>query len=234
MPTSAGGDGRLQGKRAVVTGAGRGIGRAVAERFSKEGARVALLARTRKELDETAAAIRGTGGEAVVVPCDLSSAEDIEAAAEACVDAFRTIDVLVNNAAVYEGLSRAVNVSLEEFDRTMAINVRGPWLLVKHLAHHFARDGSIINVTSGLGHGPASGYFPYSLSKWTIEGLTMELAAELPQRVNAIDPGLVSTKMSGFAGKEPNAVTDAFVYLASEDSRAITGKVVRASDYRRR
>ncbi len=223
---------RLEGKRAVVTGAGRGIGRAVAERFAAEGARVALLARTKKELEQTAAGIRQRAGEAAVVPCDLADPESVELAAKACVDAFQTVDVLVNNAGVYIGLSQAVRISQADYDHTMAVNVRGPWLLVKHLAPHLARDGSIINVTSGLGHGPSRGYFPYSLSKWALEGLSFELAAELPQRVNVVNPGLVSTKMSGFAGKPPERVTEVFVVLASDESRGVTGKVFDASAYR--
>ena len=225
---------RLEGKRAVITGGGRGIGRAVAERFAAEGARVALLAWTKKELDEAADAIRARGGEAKVVPCDLADAASVERAARACVDTFGTIDVLVNDAGVYEGLDKAVRVSVEEYDRTMAVNVRGPWLLVKHLAPHLARDGSIVNVTSGLGHGPAAGYFPYSLSKWALEGLSAELAAELPQRVNVVDPGLVSTKMSGFAGKEPKQVTEVFVYLASDESRGVSGRVLQSAGFRNR
>lgn len=204
----------------------------MAERFAAEGARVALLARTKKELEETAAAIRERGGEAIPVPCDLADPESIERGARACAHAFGTIDVLVNNAGIYEGLDRAVRTSLADYDRTLAVNVRGAWLLVKQLAPHLAKDGSIINVTSGLGHGPAAGYFPYSLSKWALEGLTFELAAELPQRVNAVDPGLVSTRMSGFAGKQPKQVTEVFVYLASPESRGVTGQVLRASAYR--
>lgn len=216
----------------MVTGAGRGIGRAVAERFAAEGARVALLARTQRELEATAAAIRAAGGEGVVVPCDLARATAVERAAAACVDAFGTIDVVVNNAGIYVGLDKAVRIGVEDFDRTMAVNVRGPWLLVKHLAPHLVRDGSIINVTSGLGHGPSAGYFPYSLSKWALEGLSFELAAEMPQRVNVVNPGLVSTKMSGFAGKPPERVTEVFVVLASDESRGVTGKVFDASVYR--
>jgi NAD(P)-dependent dehydrogenase (short-subunit alcohol dehydrogenase family) len=225
---------RLEGKRAVVTGGGRGIGRAVAERYADEGARVVLLARTKKELDETVEAIRQRGGEAHAVPCDLADAGSVEQAARRCVAALETIDILVNNAAVYEGLGKAVRVTVEDYDRTMAVNLRGPWLLVKHLAPHLARDGSIINVTSGLADGPAAGYFPYSLSKAALEGLSAELAAELPQRVNVVNPGLVSTEMSGFAGKKPKDVTEVFVYLASDASRTIRGKVLSASDYRTR
>ncbi len=225
---------RLAGKRAVITGGGRGIGRAVAERFAAEGASVALLARTRKELDEAVAAIGASGGKAVAVRCDLNSAGQIEEAAKECVRILGTIDILVNNAGVYEGLGRAVRVDLGDYDRTMAVNVRAPWLLVKFLAPHMPQNGSIINVTSGLGSGPATGYFPYSLSKWALEGLSKELAAELPQRVNVVDPGLVSTEMSGFAGKEPNRVTEVFVYLASEESRDVRGRLLDASDFRHR
>ncbi len=225
---------RLEGKRAVVTGAGRGIGQAVARRFAAEGARVALLARTKKDLEETAASIRTANGEALVVPCDLADPASVERAAAVCVDAFHTIDVLVNNAGVYVGLDKAVRIGLDDYDHTMAVNVRGPWLLVKHLAPHLARDGSIINVTSGLGHGPSSGYFPYSLSKWALEGLSRELAAELPARVNVVNPGLVATKMSGFAGKPPERVTEVFVHLASSESRGVTGRVFDAADFRNR
>jgi NAD(P)-dependent dehydrogenase (short-subunit alcohol dehydrogenase family) len=223
---------RLDGKSAVVTGAGRGIGRAVAERFAAEGARIAALARSQNELDETARAIRGRGATAITVPCDLASPDQIERAARECVRAFPAIDVLVNNAAVYEGLDRAIRVDLEDYDRTMAVNARAPWLLVKHLAPHMARDGSIISVTSGLADGPAKGYFPYSLSKWALEGLSRELASELPQRVNLVDPGLVATRMSGFAGKEAKGVTEVFVYLASDESRGVTGQVYAASGRR--
>ncbi len=225
---------RLEGKRAVVTGGGRGIGRAVAERFSMEGARVALLARTKKELDATADGIRARGGDAITIPCDLADPRSIERAARDCVDALGTIDILVNNAGVYEGHGKAVRVSLDDYDRTMAVNVRGPWLLTKHLATRLAKDGSIINVTSGLGHEPSAGYFPYSLSKWALEGLSLELAAELPQRVNVVNPGLVSTKMSGFAGKAPERVTEVFVYLASDESRGVRGQILSASDLRTR
>ncbi len=223
---------RLEGKRTVITGGGRGIGRAVAERFAQEGAAVALLARTRNELDESVNAIRAQGGRAEGIPCDLTSADQIESAARACVRFLGTIDVLVNNAGVYEGLGRAVRTNLADYDHTMAVNVRAPWLLVKHLAPHMPRDGSIINVTSGLGSGPATGYFPYSLSKWALEGLSKELAAELPQRVNLVDPGLVSTRMSGFAGKQPNRVTEVFVYLASDESRGMRGRLLEAPDFR--
>ncbi len=224
---------RLAGKAAVITGGSRGIGRAVAERFASEGARVALLARTRKELDATAAAIRTRGGEAIPIPCDLTDAGSTERAARACIDAFGTIDVLVNNAGIYEGLGPAIRASVEDYDRTLAVNLRGPWLLVKSLAPHMAHDGSIINVTSGLGHGPARGYFPYSLSKWALEGLSFELASELTQRVNIVDPGLVSTRMSGYSGKDPAQVTEVFVYLASAESQGVTGKVLRASEFRK-
>lgn len=225
---------RLAGKRAVITGGGRGIGRAVATRFAEEGARVALLARTESELQETANAIRAGGGDAQVVACDLADETSVERAARACVDAFGTVDVLVNNAGVYEGLGNAVRVTVEEYDRTMAVNVRGPWLLVKYLAPHLAKQGSIINVTSGLADGPSRGFFPYSLSKWAVEGLSAELAAELPQRVNTVNPGLVATKMSGFAGRPPERVAEVFVYLASDESRGVTGRVLAASDYRKR
>ncbi len=214
-----------------MTGGGRGIGRAVAERYAREGMRVAVVARTSAELEDTVGAIRSEGGESFPIPADLALAGDIDRMVRRCVDALHSIDVLVNNAAVLTEPRGPLETTLGEFDETMAVNLRGPWLCAKTIGPHMPRDGSIINVTSGLAQGPSPGYFPYSLSKWALEGLTTILAAQMPQRVNAVDPGLVATRMTDFSGKPPDAVTEVFVFLASDDSRRIRGKVLKASHY---
>ncbi|MGQ0798330.1 MAG: SDR family NAD(P)-dependent oxidoreductase [Methanobacteriota archaeon] len=225
---------RLRGKSALVTGGGRGIGRAVAERFAREGARVAVAARTAAELEETAKAIRAAGGEALAVRCDLRASGDIDRMAQEAVAAFRTIDVLVNNAGVFTEPFGVEGAPPENYDETMAVNVRAAWYTTKVVVPHMPADGSIINVTSGLARGPSAEYFPYSLSKAALEGLTVVEAAHLRQRANAVDPGLVATRMTDFSGRRPEDVTEVFVYLASDESRRVRGEVLRASKFPRR
>ena len=165
---------------------------------------------------------------------DLASDEAITRMADAGRKALGIVDVLVNNAGVLTTPVPPLETSIDDFDLIWAVNVRAPWLVTKNLAPHMARDGSVINVTSGLARGPSSDCFPYSLSKWAVEGLTSVLAAQIPQRVNAVDPGLVATKMSGFAGKPASDVTDVFVLLASDASRDVRGKTLKWHDYARR
>jgi NAD(P)-dependent dehydrogenase (short-subunit alcohol dehydrogenase family) len=224
---------RLQGKNALITGGGRGIGRAVAERFVREGAVVAIAARTAKELEETAQAIRKAGGRCLPVPCDLRVDRDAEKMVREVVEAFTTVHVLVNNAGVF-GEPFGLDATSEAYDETMSVNVRAAWHVTKLVVTHMPPDGSIINVTSGLAHGPSAEYFPYSLSKWALEGLTFAQAARLLPRANAVDPGLVATRMTDFSGKRPEDVTEVFVYLASDESKGVRGQVLRASKFPRR
>lgn len=224
---------RLKGKTAVVTGGGRGIGRAVAIRYAEEGARVAVVARSAEEVEDTATTIREAGGEAHAVPADLRKAADIDRMTKECVAALGTVDILVNNACIFTEPFGVAESSVENFDETMAVNLRAAWLCTIRLAPHMAPAGSIINVSSGLAPGPSSGYFPYSLSKYALEGLTRLLGRAMPQRVNAVDPGLVATRMTDFYGKPPEAVTEVFVYLGSAETRKVRGQVLKASRFPR-
>jgi len=148
---------RLKGKTAVVTGGGRGIGRAVAIRYAEVGARVAVVARSAEEVEDTATTIREAGGEAHAVPADLRKPADIDRMTKECVAALGTVDILVNNACVFTEPFGVAESSVENFDETMAVNLRAAWLRTIRLAPHMAPAGSIINVSSGLAPGPSSG-----------------------------------------------------------------------------
>lgn len=224
---------RLQGRTAIVTGASRGIGRAVSERYASEGANVVLAARTAGQLEEVRREIEARGGSALAVPCDVRSEDHVRELVARATSMYGRIHVLVNNAGVYIGHGGVAKTDLETWRTTMETNVTGMFLCTRETLPHMPRDGSIINVTSGLAQGPSPSTFPYSLSKWTVEGLTTVLAAQVPQRVNAVDPGLVATDMTGESGKPPSAVTGVFVYLASDASRKVTGQRVHASTYAR-
>lgn len=224
---------RLDGRTAIVTGGSRGIGRAVAERFASEGANVVLAARTTSQLEEVRRGIGERSGSALAVPCDVRSEEEVRNLVSRAVSTYGTIHVLVNNAGVYVGHRGVAETDFETWRTTMDTNVTGMFLCTREALPHMPRDGSVINVTSSLARGPSPSTFPYSLSKWAVEGFTAVLAAQVPQRVNSVDPGLVATDMTGGAGRPPTSVTGIFVYLASDASRRVTGQRLHASSYAR-
>ncbi|HVL48639.1 MAG TPA: SDR family oxidoreductase [Candidatus Thermoplasmatota archaeon] len=238
----------LQGKAALVTGGGRGIGRAVAEAFSQAGAGVVVFSRTLREVEETAKAIEAAGGRAVAVAGDVREPKDLEAAVEAAHAAFGRLDILVADAGANVISKRLIDASEQEWDDAFDVNVKGSFLTVRAAAPRMSKDGSIILVTTGLargpgrfgafredGHsdpdGPLPEYAPYSLAKYAVEGLTRVLAAELPQRVNCVNPGVVDTRMSPGVPLKPHDVTGVFLHLASKESGSTTGRVLRALDF---
>ncbi len=185
----------LEGKRVLVTGAARGLGLAVATLFIQRGARVAL-----SDLDEPAvdAAADALGDEAIALHCDVTSAESVQAAIDATVAAFGGLDVLVNNAGIEIG-KPLHEISEEEYDALMDINVKGVWLGMKHAVPALAATkGAIVNMSSvaGLGGVPLLGI--YCASKAAVLRMTQTAAAELREagiRVNAVCPAFIDTAM---------------------------------------
>lgn len=189
---------RLRDKVAIVTGGTAGIGRAVAEVFVAEGARVAVCGRRQEPLDDTLAALRAAGGEAIAVRCDVSDETDVERLIQQTVDAFGRLDVLVNNAGCH--LSKpAEHTTEEEWDFIINTNLKSTFLCSKYAIPHLRKtQGSIINISSMVGVVGQSNAGAYSASKGGQVAMTMNMALDLAAdqvRVNAICPGWVETPL---------------------------------------
>lgn len=193
---------KLWGQVALVTGGGRGIGRAIAKRFAAEGAAVVISARTKMEVEAVAQEIVAAGGRAVAVPGDLAAESNCQHLVEAARSGFGQVDILVNNASIYGPVKPVEEISAAEWDEVMAINLRAPFLLMRLLLPEmYARGkGAVVNISSVAGKAAFGLNSPYAASKAALNGLTRTAAAEAARkgvRVNAISPGPVpETKMS--------------------------------------
>ena len=238
--------GRLDGRIALVTGASRGIGRAVAKRFAAEGATVVCLARTigaLEELDDEiadAAQSTGSGGKAVLVPLDLRRFDEIDQMAAALYQRFGRLDILVGNAAdIGGGLAPIGHVDQKHFQAAFDINVTANYRLIRALDPLLRTSdaGRAIFVTDNLAHGSQPFWGVYTAGKAALEVIVMTWAAEVERisklRINLIDPGVVATRLRtiAFPGEDetklaqPEDVTDAFVDLA-EPACARHGEIV--------
>ena len=239
--------GALAGKRALVTGASHGIGRAVALRFAAEGARVALNYRSdRAAAEEAAESIEAAGGEAVAVGGDVSRPDEAAALVESTVSAFGGVDVLVNNAGVTrDGL--LLRMEEEAWDAVLDTNLKGAFLCSKAAARHMARArwGRIVNMSSIVGMTGNAGQANYASAKAGLIGLTKTLARELASRnitVNAVAPGFIATRMVESLSQEtqsrvleriplgrfgtPEDVAAVCVFLASDDAGYVTSQTL--------
>ncbi len=194
---------RLKGKVAVVTGAGAGIGQAVALRFAREGAGVVVAEIDSGNGQATVEAIQRSEGAALFAQADVSDENDVKAMVTAASNCFGRIDILFNNAAIllHGRDTRAHELSTEVWDRTMAVNLRGYWLCSKYAIPHMLRQrqGSIIHVASPTGMLGFASLTAYSTSKGGVFALTRAMAADYaPEhiRVNAIVPGTIDTPMN--------------------------------------
>lgn len=233
-------DGRLAGRIALVTGASRGIGAAVATRFAREGAQVVVVARTVGGLEEVDDQVRASGGRAILAPLDLLDFPKIDELGGQIAERFRRLDILVGNAAMLGGLRPVAHYPPEVWERVFALNVTANWRLIRSFdALLRASDaGRAIFVTSGVTVGTHPYWSAYAASKAALETLARTYAAEVKKtrvRVNLLNPGVVRTRMRGEAmpGEDPaslpppEAVTDAFVALAEPACR-LNGEIASA------
>ncbi|MGH7810761.1 MAG: SDR family NAD(P)-dependent oxidoreductase [Candidatus Binatia bacterium] len=228
---------KLKDKVALVTGAGRGIGKAVAIAYAREGAKLALCARTSAEIDATVKELRSMGAEAEGWACDVSLEQPVKDFVAAVHKKFGRIDILVNNAGVMTRPTPMIELEVKKWDYTIAVNLRGPFLITQAVLPIMTRQrsGVIINVSSMIGRGAYANFVAYAASKWGLEGLTQTLALEARSsniRVNSVDPGYVSTKLTGYHGSKPESVTDLFVYLASDEAKNVNGKMLSCSSWK--
>ena len=233
--------GRLESRVALVTGASRGIGMAVARRFAAEGAHLVLVARTVGGLEELDDAIRQAGGQgATLVPLDLREFDAIDRLGASLYERHGRLDVLVGNAGVLGTLSPLGHIGPNDWAEVMDINLTANWRLIRSLDPLLRQSdaGRAIFVTSGAAAAPHAYWGAYAVSKAALEMLVTTYAAEIaktPVRANLLDPGAVRTAMraSAFPGEDPmrlpapEALTETFVDLAVPECTR-NGEVVRA------
>ncbi len=247
---------RLQDQVAIVAGAGRGIGEAIALRFASEGARVVLAARTATELEAVAARVRNVGGRALVVPTDVADTKQVSNLADAALQEWGAIDILVNAAGVYGPIGPSWEVDAQRWRECVDINLFGSFLLCQAVIPHMirARAGKVILLSGGGATASLPRFSAYAVSKVAVVRLTETLAEELQEfnvRVNAIAPGAIDTKLQDEVlaageqagglyermrrlretgeGATPREVPAALAaFLASDDSAPLTGRLIAA------
>jgi 3-oxoacyl-[acyl-carrier protein] reductase len=198
----------LAGQVAIITGAGRGIGAAIASSLAEMGATAVLCGRNRSALESAAKAIAGSGGKAEVLPCDVTSLESVEAAATQIDSSFGRVDVLVNNAGIGGFGGPLHQLPPNAWDQILNTNLRGVYYAIRAFAPIMIRahSGHIINISSIAGKNALPNGAAYAASKWGLNGLTYSVAEELRShniRVSVICPGSTNTDLSPHAGKDP-------------------------------
>ncbi|OEH93928.1 beta-ketoacyl-ACP reductase [Bacillus solimangrovi] len=238
---------RLQGKVAIVTGAGQGIGEATAKKFAKEGAKVVVVDLNEHGINSTVDAINKDNGEAIGIVVDVTNREQVQAMIERTVEQYGKLDSVVNNAGITAD-STLAKMTDEQWENVIDVNLKGVYLVGQAAAKQMKEQGfggTILNASSVVGLYGNYGQTNYAASKWGVIGMTKTWAKELGKdkiRSNAVAPGFIQTPMVekmpekvvaamkaraalGILG-EPEDIANAYVFLASDDARFITGAVL--------
>lgn len=230
---------RLADTTAIITGAGRGIGRGIALAFAREGADTALASRTRAELETLAEEARAMGRRVLVQPTDVSEQDQVRRLVDRTLDEFGRIDVLVNNAGTIVLPGDVMQTSLEAWEKMMAVNARSVFLCCQAVLPGMMerRSGKIINISSVAGLHGLPNRAAYCASKHAVQGFTDALAIDMRPygiAVNAICPGAVDTPLTDLSRPDddksdwmkPGDIADVAVFLASDDARALSGAAI--------
>lgn len=225
-------------KVVMITGASRGLGRALTLAFAKEGAKLAICSRSQESLLRVKKEAAHLGAQVLAVTADISKPRDVERFVAMTEEAYGQIDVLINNASILgpSPMPLLLDYPEEDFAEVLRVNAISPFLVTRRVIPGMLErnEGSIINVTSEAGHTGYAGWGAYGISKFAVEGLTQTWADELGEtnvRVNMVDPGEMDTEMHQLAVPncdyplaKPEEVVDIFLYLASEKSIGINGQ----------
>jgi NAD(P)-dependent dehydrogenase (short-subunit alcohol dehydrogenase family) len=235
----------LENQVVVITGASKGLGKAIALRFAKQGAKLALCARSEGLLTEVKADAEALGASVLAVTADVSQPRDMERFVSMIEKTYGTVDILINNASILgpSPMPLLLDYPEADFEEVLRVNTLSPFLITRRVLPIMLQKnkGRIINVTSEAGNVGYEGWGAYGISKFAVEGLTETWADELketPIRVNMVDPGEMATEMHALAVPDcdyelgdPNKVANVFLFLASVEAEKLHGLRISAEAF---